>query len=204
MSRADELVAAAMAGVHAHYGYGLRSLNGKPQRGPTTFDCIGYFRHCLLEVAPELWPTSWHGPDSWTVPSYHAAYQKHGLTQSGPSVAPRKGEALIYGPNHHIGTYDGAGGLISALNVARGVCVVPYRSLTDPLTAILHLGLDVAPSPPPPLLYTVVRGDTLSKIARKFGLPSWRLVYDANRAVIGPNPSLIHPGQVLTIPRRPT
>jgi hypothetical protein len=50
--------------------------------------------------------------------------------------------------------------------------------------------------------YTVVSGDYLSKIAQMFyGNGSlWRTIYDANIDVIGPNPNLIFPGQVLTIP----
>lgn len=48
--------------------------------------------------------------------------------------------------------------------------------------------------------YTVVKGDTLTKIAARFGYSHWRAIYDANRSVIGPNPDLIRPGQVLQLP----
>jgi nucleoid-associated protein YgaU len=49
--------------------------------------------------------------------------------------------------------------------------------------------------------YTVVSGDSLSKIAqREYGdAQQWRKIYDANRDQIA-NPDLIHPGQVLNIP----
>ncbi|MBA3658822.1 MAG: LysM peptidoglycan-binding domain-containing protein [Gemmatimonadales bacterium] len=49
--------------------------------------------------------------------------------------------------------------------------------------------------------YTVVKGDSLSKIAkREYGdAARWHAIYDANRDKIS-NPDLIHPGQVLTIP----
>lgn len=49
--------------------------------------------------------------------------------------------------------------------------------------------------------YTVVSGDSLSKIAeREYGEASkWRQIYEANRDTIK-NPDLIYPGQVLTIP----
>jgi nucleoid-associated protein YgaU len=49
--------------------------------------------------------------------------------------------------------------------------------------------------------YTVVAGDSLSKIAkREFGDASkWHAIYDANRDKIK-DPDLIHPGQVLTLP----
>ena len=49
--------------------------------------------------------------------------------------------------------------------------------------------------------YTVVSGDSLSKIAkREYGdAQKWRQIYDANRDQIK-DPDLIYPGQVLTIP----
>lgn len=50
--------------------------------------------------------------------------------------------------------------------------------------------------------YTVVKGDSLSKIAkREYGKASeWRRIFDANRDQIT-DPDLIHPGQVLRIPQ---
>lgn len=48
--------------------------------------------------------------------------------------------------------------------------------------------------------YVVVSGDSLSRIGARFGIP-WETIYNANRATIGPNPNLIHPGQVLIIPK---
>jgi nucleoid-associated protein YgaU len=63
-----------------------------------------------------------------------------------------------------------------------------------------------APSPQsqraPGRTYTVVAGDSLSKIAkREYGDASkWPAIYEANRDQIK-NPDLIHPGQVLTLPR---
>ena len=53
-----------------------------------------------------------------------------------------------------------------------------------------------------PNLYTVVKGDCLYKIAKKFygDGSQYTKIYDANRGVIGGNPNLIYPGQVLTIP----
>ena len=49
--------------------------------------------------------------------------------------------------------------------------------------------------------YTVVAGDSLSKIAkREYGdANKWHQIYAANKATIS-NPDLIHPGQVLTLP----
>jgi nucleoid-associated protein YgaU len=50
--------------------------------------------------------------------------------------------------------------------------------------------------------YTVKAGDSLSKIAKAvYGdAGQWKKIYDANKQLIGSNPDLIKPGQVLTIP----
>ena len=50
--------------------------------------------------------------------------------------------------------------------------------------------------------YTVVSGDCLWKIAKQFygDGGKWSVIYNANKSVIGGNPNLIYPGQVLTIP----
>jgi nucleoid-associated protein YgaU len=49
--------------------------------------------------------------------------------------------------------------------------------------------------------YTVVKGDSLSKIAKHFygNANSWHQIFEANRDQIS-NPDLIHPGQTLKIP----
>ncbi|MFJ9680699.1 transglycosylase SLT domain-containing protein [Streptomyces sp. NPDC101194] len=51
-----------------------------------------------------------------------------------------------------------------------------------------------------PATYSVVAGDTLSKIARAHSLSGgWQKLYADNRNVIGDNPGLIAPGMTLTI-----
>ena len=50
--------------------------------------------------------------------------------------------------------------------------------------------------------YTVKSGDSLWKIAASFlgDGSKWNKIYEANKKVIGGNPNLIQPGQILTIP----
>lgn len=48
--------------------------------------------------------------------------------------------------------------------------------------------------------YTVVSGDSLSRIAAANGINDWRDIYNLNRDVIGSNPNMIKPGQVLQLP----
>lgn len=60
-----------------------------------------------------------------------------------------------------------------------------------------------APSPKPSggQTYTVVKGDSLSKIAKRFygSAGEWKKIYEANKDAIK-NPDLIHPGQTFRIP----
>lgn len=53
-----------------------------------------------------------------------------------------------------------------------------------------------------PKTYTVVKGDCLWNIAKKFygSGAQYTKIYNADKGVIGGNPNLIYPGQVLTIP----
>ena len=53
-----------------------------------------------------------------------------------------------------------------------------------------------------PKTYTVKSGDCLWNIAKKYygNGAQYTKIYNANRGVIGGNPNLIYPGQVLTIP----
>ncbi|MED3571966.1 LysM domain-containing protein [Cytobacillus praedii] len=56
------------------------------------------------------------------------------------------------------------------------------------------------PEKPKPKTYTVVQGDSLTKIAKKLKLSNWRSdLYEPNKGVIGQNPDRIKPGQVLKL-----
>lgn len=59
-----------------------------------------------------------------------------------------------------------------------------------------------SPAPAASQTYTVVKGDCLWNIAKKFygNGSKYTVIYNANKSVIGGNPNLIYPGQVLTIP----
>lgn len=61
---------------------------------------------------------------------------------------------------------------------------------------------ETSPAPAASQTYTVVKGDCLWNIAKRFygSGAKYTVIYDANRGVVGGNPNLIYPGQVLTIP----
>ncbi len=52
---------------------------------------------------------------------------------------------------------------------------------------------------PGPITYTVAPGDTLSSIAWWFHSHGYDALYEANKATLGDNPNLIHPGQQITL-----
>ena len=53
-------------------------------------------------------------------------------------------------------------------------------------------------TPVPVITYTVEPGDSLWSIAEKFNT-TWQAIYEKNKNIIGDNPNLIYPGQVLVI-----
>lgn len=48
------------------------------------------------------------------------------------------------------------------------------------------------------ITYTVVEGDTLSSIAKKYNT-TWQSLYEKNKNIIGSNPDIIKPGQIIEI-----
>jgi LysM repeat protein len=77
------------------------------------------------------------------------------------------------------------------------------RRAIGPYPDVIHSGtVLVLPGPRAPARYTIAAGDTLSGIAAEFAVRGgWRALYAADRRAIGPDPDVIHPGTVLTIPR---
>jgi nucleoid-associated protein YgaU len=77
----------------------------------------------------------------------------------------------------------------------------PKEPLPD-FSSVQSGGSSTAPSgSTPERTYTVKKGDSLSKIAKRvYGdAQQWRKIHEANRDIID-NPDLIHPGQVLKLP----
>jgi Domain of unknown function (DUF1906)/LysM domain len=83
------------------------------------------------------------------------------------------------------------GGVDVDIDVADAACLVDTSGHPPP------------PPPPPPHghTYTVQPGDHLASIARKLGIAGgWQALYGLNRAVIGPDPDVLRPGEVLRLP----
>jgi len=92
----------------------------------------------------------------------------------------------------------------AAAGVPPSAVPTPTASPSPPPTTAATPAPMTALSPPTgpilvPLTYTVVPGDNLSKIAWWFHTHGYGALYEANKAVLGDNPDLIHPGQHITI-----
>lgn len=109
------------------------------------------------------------------------------------------------------GGQQGGGGIGKAgssqgLGKAGGPTTTPPTTtppVTTPQSGTLPGTAPASTAPAAPAqTYTVKAGDSLSKIAKAvYGdAKKWKQIYEANKAVIGNNPDLIKPGQVLTIP----
>ena len=77
------------------------------------------------------------------------------------------------------------------------------RPLIGPDPDVVHPGtVLLLPGQTAPVRYRVVAGDTLAGIAAALAVRGgWPALYAANRRVIGPDPDVIRPGTVLTVPR---
>jgi hypothetical protein len=123
-------------------GYGSGSADA--QRGrvtPQTFDCSGLVEEGTRLAAPALWP----GEHVWTVVSEHTRFVEMGLPVTAAKIAPNPGDIAIFGADKHIGIVVDAGRVVSALNVAHGVCVTDIATMVPPLTYIVRTGLELPP-----------------------------------------------------------
>lgn len=110
--------------------------------------------------------------------------------------------------------------LVGNVGAARADVGPPASRMVQMADRAASISVGTVSAPQRPMIsavgstYTVVSGDSLWKIARSIlsedgashdGSETstlWRSIYHANRELIGANPNLIHPGQVLQIPGR--
>jgi LysM repeat protein len=115
------------------------------------------------------------------------------------------GSATVYGTMARV-----EGATIKLLPAGTGVLAMEVKAqlLVDPETAAqtLEVRKQAEHSPPPSsVFHTVVRGESLSRIAQHYygDMHKWPVLYGANRKTVGSNPNLIYPGQRLVIPPLP-
>jgi LPXTG-site transpeptidase (sortase) family protein len=90
--------------------------------------------------------------------------------------------------------------LTTCIRFVRRRLALPLLLVALATPAAAHPASHSTPGAPP--TYTVQPGDTLTAIAAKVGVPSWRDLYAVNREQIE-NPHLLQVGQVLRIPEVP-
>ncbi|WP_405484508.1 transglycosylase SLT domain-containing protein [Streptomyces sp. NBC_00009] len=91
---------------------------------------------------------------------------------------------------------------LAAAGTGAAVLALPVLGATS---AVAATAAPAAKSAAAPATYVVAAGDTLSKIAREHSLSGgWKQLYQDNRATLGDNPGLIHPGVKLTLGKKST
>ena len=189
----------------ARYG----TLTGGPNHIVNVYDTFGGFRDVSVEPGPlgaefpeEPIPAPEPGPEPTPEPT----------PQPTPTPAPEPTPTPAPEPTPHTYTVEAGDTLwaIAEKELGNGtlwpeIWDANKDKISNPSVIyagqVLTLpdGITVATSPNQ---YTVKSGDSLSAIAEHFYSDAnrWPDIYRANRTLIGGNPNLIHPGQVLTIP----
>ncbi len=123
------------------------------------------------------------------------------------SVTPRKPGSISLKPSTSLGTPAVAKSAIGAPrpafgNVRAGSTSTAPASARRPAFGNVAAGVVTSAPRALPSTYTVLRGDSLSKIAKRlYGKASaWPKLFEANRDQIE-DADLIHPGQVLRVPQ---
>lgn len=137
----------------------------------------------------------------------HSAFRKYGMTAGGtpipsqppapePAPAPRRKYVVRAGDSLWKIAQAHGTSVQHLLNLNPAYKSAPDRIFPDQIVYLDSAG-PAAPAPSSPT-YTVQKGDTLSAIASRHGT-TWQRLYDLNRGVIGGNPNLIRPDQVLKL-----
>ena len=121
------------------------------------------------------------------------------------SVAAAPGTAARPAAGYVVQPGDTLSGIAARLAVRGGwpALYAANRPRIGPDPDVIRPGaVLVLPGRRAPARYRVVPGDTLAAIAAMLAVRGgWPALYAANRHVIGPDPDLIRPGAVLTVPR---
>ncbi|MDH6579375.1 transglycosylase family protein [Kitasatospora sp. MAP5-34] len=140
------------------------------------------------------------GPGAWPVCSVKA-----GLTQGGAAAQVDTSSSANSSANSSASSTKASRSKAAPApqNVApKADSSVSKKSAAAPVEAPKTTKAPVAPASPAAKSnggnYTVKSGDTLSTIAASKGL-DWKTLYSHNAGVVGGNPDLIFPGQVLSV-----
>lgn len=148
-----------------------------------------------------------HGVDtsSWTQNLYQGMPRnkvptKHQTILAGEALLALQGPGAWVCKGNGLGTSMFEGGQTPAILAEKQT---PDSSVSSPRPQQTSPRPEPAQKSGSPGTHTVRSGDTLSSIAKthaRGASTNWRELYDANRDVVGENPDLIYPGQVLELP----
>lgn len=194
---ASRAVAYALAQVGKPYVYG--------GTGPYSYDCSGLTQSAWRAAGVSIPRTS---QSQWNA-----------LTRVSVSEALPGDIVVYYGGASHVALYIGGGKIVEAPRPGRSVRTAALDS--QPVLGVVRptgggsvpdtVRTKSVPATVPeqraalPVSqggrHTVVSGEYLSKIAAQHGTPGgWKAIYALNLGVVGKNPDLIYPGQVLILP----
>lgn len=187
--------------------------------GPTRFDCSGLtsqaWQHAgvriprtsqaQLQGLPRV-PLSQIRPGDLVVYTFKTHADHVAIYIGGGRTV----DTASHHPNGGVGysKLQRAGGSIAGVVRPAGSAVAaqPRTAPSRPKAAPVPRREAPAPRPVPRTVpaaggtHTVVRGEHLSMLARRYGLSSWKVLYALNRDKIS-DPDLIYPGQKLRLPR---
>lgn len=141
----------------------------------------------------------------WPAGSSATSKQMANASAASPtSVAPTRAAATGEAPTTAAPTTSAPAtpaspGADTSAPAAAPVTAAPASAPTTVTPATVAATPTTTVAPQGPITYTVLPGDNLSVIAAWFKQHGYGALYEANKAVIGANPNLIHPGQKITI-----
>jgi LysM repeat protein len=197
-----------------------------PVYQPASADVVAMYNQMVAGYQPAMFGSGGFSITNTDIPTYATYNPFGGYYGTGPSVMPTYGsDQILY--NHYgvaqaqtgqAGTTTGGGTTPATTTTpptttatttaaaptppAPPAATTPKKrksTETQQKTGGQKTEAKADPKPAARKTVTVKSGDTLSKIAAAHGI-SWQKLYELNKGVIGGNPNLIRPGQVLKLP----
>ena len=171
--------------------------------GKYVFDCVGLIKGYLWETSPGTVPYKMidgvYFPDSDNnVKGMYDRAKEKGSFSSMPDIP---GMLVMTSDLGHVGVYIGKiNGVKQYIEATPsfGFWGIGQTNETQRQWTYWAKHYLIQYIEPPKKIYTIVKGDSLSRIAPKFNM-TWQELYEMNKDVIGDNPSRIEIGMILRL-----
>jgi uncharacterized Zn-binding protein involved in type VI secretion/nucleoid-associated protein YgaU len=117
-------------------------------------------------------------------------------------------DAKLQSQDDHPDKFDGEDHKVNIKNLRKGLRLLGYSVKEDGpydkevyAAHMQYLSGSGSDTDDIPETYVTVDGDDLGALASRFGMVSWKYLYEKNKDAIGDNPDLLKPGIELTIPQ---